>query len=94
MEDSQLPKIESVFSNSSIINTSIREPKPTYHYEIDKITTHRNALDFDFFSSLLMKKCNNNELVLNELNHMKSNINNEIEYYASLMLIRAELSCE
>lgn len=90
----ELPQIDFLFTDSSITKTCKEEQKTTYHYEIGKIATKRNAMDFDFFGGLLRSKCENNELVLNELNHMENNIYNEIEYYTSLRLICAELSEE
>ena len=88
----ELPKIEFVFTDSTTTETFNLEQKTTYHYEIGKIATKRNAMDFDFFGGLLRSKCENNELIINELNHMKKNIYNEIEYYTSLRMICAELS--
>lgn len=88
----EFPQIDFLFTDSTITKTCKEEQKTTYHYEIGKIATKRNAMDFDFFGGLLRRKCENNELVLNELNHMESNIYNEIEYYTSLRLICTELS--
>lgn len=90
----EIRKIDFLFTDSTTTKTKKEIQKTTYHYEIGKIATKRNLMDFDFFGGLLRSKCENNELVLNELNHMKSNINNEIEYYTSLRLICAELSEE
>jgi hypothetical protein len=89
-----LPKIEFVFTDSTTTETFNQEQKTTYHYEIGKIATKRNAMDFDFFGGLLRSKYENNELIINELNHMKKNIYNEIEYYTSLRMICTELSEE
>ena len=33
----------------------------------------------------------NNKIVINELNHMESNINNDLEYYTAYRLICTEL---
>ena len=68
--------------------------KENYHYEIGKIGSKRNPMDFDFFGGILRKKCLENELVLNELNHMEQNIWDEIEYYTSYRLICSELKEE
>jgi hypothetical protein len=88
----EFPKIDFLFTDSTATKTNEEEQKTTYHYELGKIATKRNSMDFDFFGGLLRSKCESNELVLNELNHMESNISNEIEYYTSLRLICAELS--
>ncbi len=77
---------QSAFDNESI--------KETYHYEIGKIATKRNSMDFGFFGGLLRHKCSNNRLILSELNHMEKYIHDEIEYYTSLRLICAELKEE
>lgn len=90
----EFPKIDFLFTDSTTTKTNEEEQKTTYHYELGKIATKRNSMDFDFFGGLLRSKCESNELVLNELNHMESNISNEIEYYTSLRLICAELSEE
>ena len=65
-----------------------------YHYEIGNIATKRNVMDFDFFSGILKSKCQNNDLILGELEHMEQNISDEIEYYTSLRLICLELKEE
>lgn len=90
--NNELPNIKFITSNSTAIKTSNQQLKKTYHYEIGKIATKRNPMDFDFFGGLLRRKCKNNNIVLSELNHMERNINNEIEYYTSLRLIRSELN--
>jgi hypothetical protein len=94
ISNSQLLNTKLIFSDTSTLDTSNRELKKTYHYEIGKIATKRNVIDFNFFAGLLRSKCERNELVLNELKHMEENIYNEIEYYTSLMLICTELNGE
>jgi hypothetical protein len=89
-----LPKIEIVFSDSTKAETLSQQVKQTYHYEIGKIATKRNPMDFDFFGGLLRSKCKDNDLVISELNHMERNIDDEIEYYTSLRLICTELNEE
>ena len=90
-EDKVLPKIKIVFTKSSEL-TKIKKPeKETYVYELSKIATRRNPSDFDFFGGLLRDKCINNQLIVSELEHMKKNIFNEIEYYTSFNLICEEL---
>ena len=70
--------------------TNIKRPV-TYHYELGKIATKRNPMDFEFFGGCLKRKCADNEIILDELNHMESNIHNEIEYYTAYRLICTEL---
>jgi hypothetical protein len=87
-ESFELPKIEIVFANPS---DKPLEQKVTYHYEIGKLATKRNPMDFEFFSGFLKSKCQDNRTVMEELKHMELNIFDEIEYYTSLRLIGIEL---
>lgn len=82
------------FVNASELNPKNIERPVTYHYELGKLATNRNPKDFDFFSGYLRQKCLDNKLVLEELNHMKSNIHNEIEYYTAFRLICKVLRCD
>jgi hypothetical protein len=89
-----LPNIEIVFSSSDNKEDVEKLRQETYHYEIGKIATKRNSMDFDFFGGILKSKCKSNDLVLCELEHMEQNISDEIEYYTSLRLICLELKEE
>src|SRR5665648_1212861 len=89
-----LPKIEIVFASSDDTEEVKKTRQETYHYEIGKIATKRNSIDFDFFGGILKAKCKSNDLVLGELEHMEQNISDEIEYYTSLRLICLELKEE
>jgi len=87
-------KIEIIqsFPEDNLIN--MESIKESFHYEIGKIATNRDPSDFDFFGGTLKTKFQSNKLVIDELEHMKLNIFDEIEYYTSLGLIRAELKEE
>ena len=80
------------------INTSIRtktenvERPITYNYELGKLATKRNAMDFNHFGGCLKIKCHDKQIILNELEHMESNIYDEIEYYSAYRLICTELN--
>lgn len=89
-----LPKIEIVFASTDDKEEIEKPRKETYHYEIGKIATKRNSMDFDFFGGILKAKCKSNDLVLGELEHMEQNITDEIEYYTSLRLICLDLKEE
>ncbi len=94
MKKFQLPKIKIV-----VINPEDRQEvniltNENYHYEIGKLATSRNLQDFDFFGGILKAKFSNNKLILGELEHMKQNITNDIEYYTSLRYICLELKEE
>lgn len=64
----------------------------TYHYELGKLASKRNLMDFSHFGGTLKLKCAENQIVLNELEHMESNINDEIEYYSAFRLMWSELN--
>ena len=54
-----------------------------------KLYNKRN-LDIDTFkmySDFLQAKCSKNQTILDELEHMKLNFSNDIEYYSSYYLI-------
>jgi len=72
-------------------NDNIERPV-TYDYELGKLATRRDRENFDFFSGCLRSKCSDNQLVLDELEHMKLNIYNDIEYYSAYRLICSELN--
>jgi len=93
-ENQPLPKINIVFASSDEPIEEKEPRKETYHYEIGKIATKRNPMDFELFGGRLKSKCRDNQLVLNELEHMEKNIYNDIEYYTSLRLICVELKEE
>lgn len=84
------------FENEQKIELSdICEERPiTYHYELGKIATKRNPWDFDFFGGSLRNKCADKKIVLEELDHMESNLLNDIEYYSAYKLICTELNEE
>jgi len=94
LDSLSLPPIEIVFASSYDTSEIGKQQKVTYHYEIGKIATKRNLQDFEFFGGMLKSKCESNDLVLSELEHMEHNITDEIEYYTSLRLICAELKEE
>lgn len=73
------------------ITTENIERPVTYHYELGKIATKRNARDFSHFAGTLKIKCAENKIVLNELKHMEVNFYDDIEYYSAYRLIRSEL---
>lgn len=82
------------FTDFPLVNTSDLDPERpiTYSYELGKLVSKRNYVDFVFFGSSLKSKCAHNEIVLNELEHMEQYFDNDIEYYTAYRLIRAELN--
>jgi hypothetical protein len=88
----EIPKINIQFVNDiSSIETNHDKRPLTYHYELSKIASKRNPMDFNHFGGLLKRKCKENQMVLAELEHMELNIYNEIEYYTAYRLICREL---
>lgn len=88
----ELPKVEISFSDFSSSGKSDNdEQEVSYHYEIGKLGSKRDYHDFEFFSGCLKSKCMDNELVINELEHMENNLSNDIEYYTAFRLICKEL---
>lgn len=91
--------IEKPIINIKFVNTSDLKPEDierpvSYNYELEKLATKRSSMDFDFFGSSLRQKCLGNKLVQDELNHMESNIYNDIEYYTAFRLICKDLRKE
>lgn len=89
-----IPTININFEKTTKIDSFEKERPVTYHYELGKIATKRTPMDFEFFGGCLKIKCAENEIVLTELEHMESNIYNDIEYYTAYRLICNELKEE
>lgn len=79
--------IEIKFVDASEFKSSKNERPVTFNYELGKLSTKRNLMDFQFHSSFLRDKCLDNKLVLEELSHMESNFDDDIEYYTAFRLI-------
>lgn len=80
------------FIDGSLTTTIENIVRPiTYNYELGKLATKRNTMDFNHFGNTLKIKCAENQTVLSELEHMKLNIYNKIEYYSAYKLICTEL---
>ena len=88
----KLPLFEIKYVDEIITDSTQKERPVTYHYELGKIATKRNPMDFEFFGGSLKNKCADNELVLKELEHMELNIYNDIEYFSAYRLICTELN--
>lgn len=80
------------FFDDSEIENNVTNHTINYNYELGKLATRRTPMDFDFFSNSLRSKFSQNEIIQEELNHMQSNIYNDIEYFTAYRLIRAELN--
>ncbi|MBP1165409.1 hypothetical protein JOE44_002293 [Chryseobacterium sp. PvR013] len=87
-KESFFPEIALPTINNELIPNKNINKKISYHYELGKLATKRNILDFEFFSSLLKSKCPDNIEVLNELEYMEKNLTNDIEYYSAYKYLR------
>ncbi|PKB15258.1 hypothetical protein [Flavobacterium sp. 5] len=85
-------KIIKFIDASTRTKTEKTEIPVTYNYELGKIATKRNIIDFRHFGGTLKRKCAENQTVLNELEHMELNIDDEIEYFSAFKLIWNELN--
>lgn len=83
--------IEGLFQKMTSVNTI---PPISYNYELGKIFTKRNPDDFNFFANILRRKFSNNDLhfLLEELDNMELNLNNDVEFYSSYLLIENKLN--
>lgn len=59
----------------------------TYLYEMSKLISRADKLNFNFCTSLLESKFNHNKLIMSEIENMKLNFNDTLEYYCSYRLI-------
>ena len=66
----------------------------TYHYEISKLDSKHDIAYIKYIIEYLEKVLYYNPVILEELYHMKSNLNNDLEYYCSLKLISSILETE
>ncbi len=63
--------------------------KRSFHYELGKLSTKHEL--FDMFHRILMKEFSENELIVEELDHMKKHQYSDIEYYCAYRLLRQEV---
>lgn len=66
----------------------IGRPKKDYNYLLQKLidSKRRNYNDFDCFSGAILAQCKN-KVVQNELNRMRDNLYDDVEYFSSFKLI-------
>lgn len=87
LAETKLPKFTIEYIDEVYVAKVRGIHKVTYNYELSKLSQIRPYQDFIFFSTMLESKCKKKPNVLKELNHMKNNLDNEIEYYCSYYLI-------
>ncbi|WP_159799982.1 hypothetical protein [Flavobacterium sp. MK4S-17] len=61
------------------------------NYALGKLYSKRDYASFELFSSIIKSSTSNNNLIIEEFDHMRINYFNDIEYYCSLSLIEKEL---
>lgn len=76
--------------NDSDENVTVNfEERNTYSYEIGKLATNRDL--FQMCYNIIKEGCADNKIIVEELEHMKNNLFNNLEYYCALRMIRTEL---
>lgn len=73
----------------NIDSRTTSETKKSFHYELGKLATNRDL--FTMCKNILVDEFSENELIVDELNHMESNLYNDLEYYCSYRVIRNEI---
>lgn len=63
--------------------------RKSFHYELGKLSTKHEL--FDMFHRILIKEFSENELIVEELDHMKKYQYSDIEYYCAYRLLRQEV---
>ena len=78
-----------------------KEPKPkpkiqteSYTYELGKLVDKKRGEKFNFFISILEDRCKDNKEAIDEINHMKANMDNDLEYYSAYQLLRKILNAD
>lgn len=66
----------------------------SYTYELGKLVNKAKEWNFEFVISGLEDRCKENEEAINEINHMKLNLDNDLEYYSAYQLLRKILKAD
>lgn len=81
-------QITIVDDDDRTIDIDFNERK-SYSYEIGKLATNPDL--FHMCYSIMKEGCSDNAVIIEELEHMKFNRFNDMEYYCALKMIRTEL---
>lgn len=73
-------------STEEVISVPITQ-KESYSYELGKLVNQYDER-CNFFITVLERRCKENSEAINEINHLKSNRYNHLEYYSSYALLR------
>lgn len=66
----------------------------SYTYELGKLVDKKRGEKFNFFVSVLESRCKENKEAINEINHLKLNMDNDLEYYSAYQLLRKILNAD
>lgn len=80
--------------NPSIKDSIKNHQQKTYHYEISKLSSKHDITYIKHIIEYLEKAFYDKPIILDELHHMKLNLNNNLEYYCSLKLISSILETQ
>jgi len=76
-----LPEIVITDSNEDI--ESSHKKDESCDYEMSKLIDKKDVRSFEFFSSSIIRVHKDNNMILNEIDNMKQNLNDSFEYYCS-----------
>ena len=71
-----------------------KEQNVSYTYELGKLADKERGERFDFFISSLEKRCKENKDAINEINHLKTNKYDDLEYYSAYKMLRKILKAD
>lgn len=85
-----IPGVKNLFviKHESITNKA--KTKEDYGYELSKLSEKK----LGFYVSLLERRCIDNEEAMNEINHLKAHVENDLEYYSAYELLKKILNAD
>lgn len=69
-------------------NALVPFKRKNYNYELGKLNSKRNPIDFDFFSELILQENMDDQKVVDEIKHLQDNRNNILEFSSGLSYLR------
>jgi hypothetical protein len=77
-----IPKIIFADKNLNISDSNTFE-RTNYNYEMSKLYSKRNYMDFSHFSISILSENKDDSIIITELEHLKDNLNNYVEFICS-----------